>query len=100
MNLHTLFMGVAIAHASFVSAADPLPTDPAAPVPPVTYRSTLESYRPAAEEPLGAWRALNEDVAAIGGHIGIMRGAARKPAASGAAAPAAPPAPADAGHRH
>jgi hypothetical protein len=92
------------------------PADPTVAVPTVKYESAFGGYRPFREEKLGDWRALNEDVARAGGHIGIMGGAAghgshrdtkpeAKPGSGKAAEPhspvrAAPAAPASGGHKH
>jgi hypothetical protein len=71
-------------------------TEPAIP----EYRSQFADYRPfTPEEPPKDWRQANEDVAAAGGHIGLMRPvskgrpaaaqpAAAQPAAKGASLPA------------
>jgi hypothetical protein len=63
---------------------------------PVAYESAFEGYRSYREQPLADWRGANEDVAAAGGHIGIMRGAAKaatpagsRPAPANERAPAA-----------
>ena len=64
-------------------AARPHPADPAAPVPTVKYDSAFSGYRGFREEPLAPWRAVNDEVARVGGHIGIVGGAghgATKPA--------------------
>lgn len=83
----------AVAH----GAPRPDPTDPAAPVPPLRYESTLKS-RPADGKPV-PWREANDAVARIGG----WRQYAREPLPGAAAvsAPAPPPFVADPhrGHR-
>jgi hypothetical protein len=62
---HTFsLLGVVIAHASPRYAAGPDPAEPGVPAPAQAYRSVFEGYRPAAEEPLADWRALN------GSHLG------------------------------
>ncbi len=99
------------------------PTRADAPVPPLQTRSALETYRRHAEQPLGDWRAANDEVTRIGGWRTYLRQAQApdappapapapagapteaKPAATGAAAPANPAASAPAagpapGHRH
>jgi len=56
------------------------------------YRSTYTDYQPYREEPLLPWRAVNDEVARIGGHIGIFGGAhAGHGAAPAQPAPAAKP---------
>ena len=103
---------IGLAHATPLFAAAPAPAEPSAPAPAVTYRSAFESYRGHRDEPVKDWRALNDEVGVVGGHIGIFRGArhgsqgAAGPAAPSAAAESQPPvrgapqAPATAGHGH
>lgn len=55
------------------------PADPGAPVPAFRYESVFTDYRPYREEKLAPWRDVNDEVARIGGHIGILKGAAGKP---------------------
>lgn len=106
-----LLLCIGLAHAAPLFAAAPAPADPSAPAPDVTYRSTFEGYRRDREEPLKDWRAVNDEVARIGGHVGLFRGAGH--GSHGAPQPAtpsdakgqppvrgAPQAPAAAGHRH
>ncbi|MDH3286632.1 MAG: hypothetical protein OEP48_02735 [Betaproteobacteria bacterium] len=50
------------------------PADPAAPAPVFRYESAFSGYRGFREEPLAPWRDVNDEVARVGGHIGIMRG--------------------------
>jgi hypothetical protein len=61
----------------------PDPADPKAPVPSIEYRSAFTDYRPYSEPELAPWRAANEEVGRVGGHLGIVRGQgkAEKPAA-------------------
>ena len=70
----------------------PQPTDPAAPVPSVKYESAFTGYRGFREEPLAPWRQVNDDVARVGGHIGIVGGAHGGPAKPAARPPAQAPA--------
>ncbi len=65
------------------------PTDPEAPAPVFHYESVFSGYRGFREEPLAPWRDVNDEVARVGGHIGIMRGT---PAGHGSAKPGAKPA--------
>jgi hypothetical protein len=51
------------------------PADPQAKVPAPAYVSAFASYRPLRDEPLAPWREINEEVARIGGHIGMFGGA-------------------------
>ena len=81
-----------VAIAAQQGGAQPSPTNPAAPVPPATYESGLAGYVPFREEKLVPWPEVNDEVARVGGHIGILRGAAAaggKPAAKAPAAGAA-----------
>ena len=55
-------------------AAAPQPTDPAEPVSAPAYESAFSNYRPYAEQNVIDWPALNEEVARIGGHGGVVRG--------------------------
>lgn len=68
------------------TVAAPASAPPAAKAEPWTYRSAFADYRPWQEvEPL-AWRAANESAAALGGHLGHVRGSVERiqamPAAS------------------
>lgn len=85
---------VCLAQTSVGLAAQVHSTDPSASAPPAAYNSAFEGYRPFREEPIADWRALNAEVGAAGGHIGIV-GGARGHAGHGASAtkPAAGPAP-------
>ena len=86
------------------------PADPQAAAPPARYQSVFSSYTPYQEPGVAPWRALNDEVGRIGGHIGIMGGAGGH--ASGAGLPAvttqdgqppirtAPNAPAASPHAH
>lgn len=56
------------------SSAPASPTDPAAKVPPMQYRSAFESYRAYADQELGDWRKANEEVGSAGGHAGHRPG--------------------------
>lgn len=66
------------------------PRDPKAPVQPAGYRSAFTDYRPYDEPEIANWRAVNEEVGRVGGHLGIVRGQreaskqAPKPPAHGA----------------
>lgn len=78
---------IATARAQQKSAAAPAdPADPRAMVPPVDYRSALESYRPFREQPVEPWTDANETARKIGGHGGALKDDAP-------AAPATPAAP-------
>ena len=49
--------------------------DPSAAAPAVTYKSAFEGYQAFQEQAPKDWRALNAEVGAVGGHVGIMGGA-------------------------
>jgi hypothetical protein len=54
--------------------------DPRAPevrVPAATYESAFRDYRPYREQELASWREVNEEVARVGGHIGVMKNAGK-----------------------
>ena len=49
-----------------------------------SYRSAFEDYRPfKVDEPLVDWRASNDNVREIGGHIGLMKGSTGAGASAG-----------------
>jgi hypothetical protein len=64
-------------------AAASNPADPSVAVPPPSYESAFSGYVRQREEKLAPWREVNEEVARVGGHIGILRGPA--PSTQGAA---------------
>lgn len=51
------------------------PRAPQARVPAVTYQSAFQDYRSYREQELASWREVNEEVARVGGHIGVMKSA-------------------------
>lgn len=51
------------------------PADPQATVPVPAYTSAFAGYRPLRDEPLASWREVNNEVARVGGHIGMFGGA-------------------------
>lgn len=91
--MHRLFV-IAIALAGLtapaagvaVAAESPLPvpapaTDANARVPAIKYDSAFSGYQSHREQKPAPWRELNDEVHKAGGHIGIVGGAAGKPAA-------------------
>lgn len=76
-----LYGAVMIAPAALAQALDP--ADAAAPARPSIYRSTLESYTPYKDTTPGDWRAVNDEVARVGGHMGIFATGARTEQPSG-----------------
>ena len=112
---HVIYLlGVYLTPVSALYAATPPAADAAAPTPATSYRSAFDGYRPFKEEAVTDWRALNEEVGRVGGHVGIMGGAGGHGAhGSGAAKPpavtteggqppvrGAPKAPAAEAHKH
>ncbi len=73
MYKQMLFALAAATAGSAAAQARPDPADAKAKAPPVEYRSAFESYRPYAEPELAPWRAVNEEVRRVGGHVGMMR---------------------------
>lgn len=51
------------------------PAAPDAAVPAVKYESAFAGYTPYRDEKLAPWRDVNDEVARVGGHIGIVGGA-------------------------
>jgi hypothetical protein len=52
------------------------PADSGVAVPAMKYESAFASYLPFRDEKLAPWRAVNDDAARVGGHLGIFGGAA------------------------
>ena len=72
------------------AAAAPDPAQPTASAPDPKYDSAFAGYRPYREAPPADWRALNAEVGAIGGHVGIFRAPSKAdPAVPRPAVPAA-----------
>ena len=75
-----LIAGAAAAESTSV----PHPADPSAAVPAPRYDSAFNGYVRQREEKPAPWRDVNDEVARVGGHIGILRGAVQhKPATKG-----------------
>lgn len=81
MNVHNTTLTLALV-ASFLAsanavaaetAADPAPTDTSLPEPATTYRSAFSDYQPQQELTLQSWRAVNDEVGKIGGHVGHIK---------------------------
>jgi len=81
MYKQMLFALAAVTAGSAAAQARPDPADARAKAPPVEYRSAFEGYRPYTEPELAPWRAVNEEVRQVGGHLGIVR--TSKPAGHG-----------------
>jgi hypothetical protein len=77
---------IALDAAAQQQPAAPHAGDPAARVPQASYRSTFEGYRAYREQALLPWREVNDEVARIGGHMGIFRAAVHGGHGQGAAA--------------
>lgn len=60
----------------------PDPLDPGSEKPAAIYQSAFSGYQSlqeAAEPPDAQWRAVNDEVARVGGHVGIFRDAPQTP---------------------
>lgn len=63
-------LSFALAAVSLQAAPDATrqdPADPRAAVPALSYQTSLGSYRRLGDQPVGSWRALNDQVRAVGG---------------------------------
>lgn len=86
----------------------PNPLDANATVRASAYKSAFKNYEPAAadeqESPDKTWRAANDEVGKLGGHVGHMKGEASASASSSSASPTtstpASTAPVDHGKHH
>jgi hypothetical protein len=67
MNLRFLPGLLALLHASGTVAQAHSPLNPQAPVPALSYTSSLASYRALSELNVGSWRDANDRVGRIGG---------------------------------
>jgi len=80
------FVALAACAAGAAAAEPAHPADPAAAVPAPRYESAFSTYRPYRDEKPASWRDLNDEVARVGGHIGVLRaGDSASPATSPAA---------------
>jgi hypothetical protein len=71
-----LLLAAAAGGAAFAQSGDANdPRAPEAKVPAVTYQSAFQDYRPYREQELASWREVNEEVARVGGHVGVMKNA-------------------------
>lgn len=81
---------------SYPASAEP--TQAGARVPGLQYESAFQNYVPYREQPLEAWREVNDEVGRVGGHLGMFRseGEVRPqpgaPASAARDAPGQPPA--------
>lgn len=64
---------LAAGNAGAQSAARPDPADPTVRVPETVHRSAFEDYRNHDLSKQVPWRAANEEVGRVGGHVGILR---------------------------
>lgn len=56
-----------------LAAAPPDPASPDASAPSFSYESAFTGFRGFREAPLMPWRDVNDEVARVGGHLGIFR---------------------------
>jgi hypothetical protein len=77
MQPKIFLLAALLSAAASAGAAQPLPrsTDPHAPVSGVQYESVFSGYRPHQEPAIAPWRDVNDEVARVGGHVGIIGGA-------------------------
>ena len=68
------------------------PVHSGARVPELKYESAFERYAPYREQPLATWRDVNDEVARVGGHIGMFGGAGHAGHGGSKPGPAKPPA--------
>lgn len=96
---NALIAVIAFAAHAPLAAAEPSagrndPANPEAPVPAFQYESAFKGYHGFRETPLAPWREVNDEVARVGGHIGILRAGRDAGSASPGTAPSPrPPAP-------
>ena len=86
------------------TGARPDPADPRLSVPPPAAESAFAGYRSFRDEPLADWRAVNDEMRALGGHAGHIRAAAppadRAPPPAGDRATPKPTSSTTAGEKH
>lgn len=72
MHRTTLFALAAcfVGSAAAQSAARPDVTDPKAPVPASQYESAFRGYRTYVDPEIAGWRAVNDEVGRLNGHVG------------------------------
>jgi hypothetical protein len=75
-----------------LAAPSPSPLDPTAPVPPLTYVSSIAGYRAFGEVEVKTWPQVNETVRSVGGHAGTLSTAPHSPGSHGTTPPGANPA--------
>ncbi len=73
-------LATAHTHAEQPAITPSAAVDANARVPQAHYDSAFTGYRPYSGQRLAPWREVNDNVHKAGGHIGIVRGAAVKPA--------------------
>lgn len=74
---------LALQSAAAIAQSRGNPSDPATAVPATRYSSAFTGYQPLGDEKIAQWREINDEVARIGGHLGMFRNqAAGAPSAS------------------
>lgn len=53
--------------------SDTDPANPAAVAPAIRYQSAFTGYQSYSEEKIASWRAVNDRVTIVGGHVGALR---------------------------
>lgn len=75
--LRSICCGIAALISATAAAQDAAPRNPADPsvaVPAPRYESAFSGYARQRDEKIAPWREVNDEVARVGGHIGILRG--------------------------
>jgi len=75
MKRTMLFALSAMAAVAAVAQGESRP-DPAAPqsaAQPLKYESAFEGFRPFQEQDVASWRDVNDEVARVGGHVGVLK---------------------------
>ena len=49
------------------------PAKPDAAAPPLKYESAFKGFRPYEEQEVASWRDVNDEVARVGGHVGVLK---------------------------
>lgn len=89
-------LGVAALLVACAAAAQPVASPAPAPAPqavrtePLSYRSAFTEYRSWHEPETVPWRTANESAAALGGHLGHVRGSVERIQTDPATSPAPP----------
>jgi hypothetical protein len=92
MQFHQYVFAAALWATVSSATGAPDPTDATAAVPGGRYASSFEYYATAREQTPIPWRAANDEMGRVGGHVGHVQPGAAGPSANPSAAPEARPA--------